>query len=62
MESRNVSSRDRIQTFEEDPAQDSKPESTKSKTIAVEVFDSLQLLVVAIYPAVVWLTSVPDPC
>ena len=58
MKSLSVGSRHRIQTLKEGSAKD--PQPTKGWTVT-EVFDSLQLLLIATCPAIVWLGSISDP-
>ena len=58
MEILDVSSRHRIQTLKEAPAKG--PQPTKSWAVTVEVLDSFQLLLIATYPAIVRLGSVPN--
>ena len=48
--------------FKAAPAKDLQPQLTKDWIVTEEVPDSLQLLLIATYPAIVRLGSVPEPC
>ena len=52
-----VGSPHKIQTLKEDTAKDPQPQLTKGWAVTGEVLESLQLLLIAIYPAIVWLGS-----
>ena len=62
MQSLDLGSRDRVQTLKEVPAKGLQPQPTKGWTVTEELFNCLQLLLIATYPAIVRLESVPDPC
>ena len=62
MESLYAGSRHRIQILQEVPAKSLQPQSTKHWTVTEVVFASLQLLLIARYPAIVRLGSVLHPC
>ena len=59
MESLDVGSRERIQVLKEGPAK--APQFINDWAFTEKVFDSLQLLLIATYPAIVRLGSVADP-
>ena len=61
METPNIGSRQRVQAFEE-AAHNHDSQPTKGWTVAEEMFDSLALLLIATYPAIVRLATVPDLC
>ena len=57
-----VGSRQKIQIPEEASAKGLQTQPPKDTTVKEEVFDSLQLLLIASYPAIVRQGSVPNPC
>ena len=60
MDSLDVSSRQKIQTLKEASAKGLQPQPTKGWAVTEEVFDSLQLLLITRYRAIVLLLSVPN--
>ena len=57
LESLNISSRYRIQSLKEAPTKGLQPQLTKGWAVTEKLLDSLQLLLIAIYPAIVRLGS-----